>query len=45
MQILYLDSDSLPLINPEELFEWEGFQTHGTTFWPDYMGTGSINVR
>ena len=31
-----LDSDNLPLVNPETLFESKGYKKHGNLFWPDY---------
>jgi hypothetical protein len=36
MQVLVLDSDSLPLVNPETLFESTSYKKHGNLFWPDY---------
>jgi hypothetical protein len=34
LQVLLLDADSLPLINPEQLFHAEPFATSGNLFWP-----------
>ncbi|EFJ43610.1 hypothetical protein VOLCADRAFT_96259 [Volvox carteri f. nagariensis] len=34
-QVLMLDADSLPLKNPETLFEDPRFVKHGSLFWPD----------
>ena len=36
LQVLMLDSDNLPLVNPETLFESKGYKKHGNLFWPDY---------
>ena len=36
LQVLLLDADSVPLIDPLELFESEEFQTSGNLFWPDF---------
>eukprot|EP00775_Hariotina_reticulata_P003263 gene3263-3541_t len=35
-QVLLLDADSLPLIDPVELFSTEEFQSSGNLFWPDF---------
>lgn len=35
-QVLLLDADNLPLVNPEFLFESELFARHGHVFWPDF---------
>jgi hypothetical protein len=33
-QVLMLDADSLPLLNPEQLFHSEPFASSGNLFWP-----------
>ena len=38
LQILYLDADNLPLLDPGLMFDWQPFQESGCLFWPDYMG-------
>lgn len=35
-EVLLLDVDNLPLINPEALFEDPMFAAAGNLFWPDY---------
>ena len=35
-EVLLLDADNLPLIDPELLFECKEYQTTGAVFWPDY---------
>jgi len=35
-EVLLLDADNVPLVNPEFLFESEEFREHGAVFWPDY---------
>ena len=39
-----MDADSLPLVNPEHMFEWPEFQEAGSLFWPDYVGIGTEYV-
>ncbi|GME87772.1 unnamed protein product [Ambrosiozyma monospora] len=34
--VLYLDSDNIPLIEPSKLFESEKYKTHGMIVWPDF---------
>lgn len=31
-----IDGDSLPLGNPEQLFDSPVYQMHGSLFWPDF---------
>jgi hypothetical protein len=40
-EILFLDADSYPTRNPEPLFDWEDYRTHGAIFWPD-CGTSAF---
>lgn len=35
-EVLLLDADNVPLVDPEYLFETVQFREHGATFWPDY---------
>jgi hypothetical protein len=35
-EVLLLDADNVPVVNPEFLFETPQFQTTGAIFWPDY---------
>lgn len=34
-EVLYIDADNVPVINPEVLFEWPAYRQHGAVFWPD----------
>jgi hypothetical protein len=34
-EVLYIDADSLPLINPRSLFDDPGYRKTGALFWPD----------
>lgn len=40
-EILFLDADSFPIYNPEELFSSELFQTHGLITWPDFWASST----
>ncbi|KAJ1536580.1 hypothetical protein HK096_009478 [Nowakowskiella sp. JEL0078] len=42
-QLLFLDSDVLPMLNPDELFETQEFKKYGTIFWPDFWKTRRDN--
>jgi len=44
VQILYMDSDNLPLENPDHMFAWREFAENGNLFWPDYVGIGTAYV-
>jgi ADP-heptose:LPS heptosyltransferase len=35
-EVLLLDADNVPVMNPESLFETSQFQGTGAVFWPDY---------
>ena len=35
-EVLYLDSDSIPVINPDAVFDSKAFQETGAVLWPDY---------
>jgi hypothetical protein len=35
-EVLFLDADNVPVVNPEALFSNESFQATGAVFWPDY---------
>jgi alpha 1,2-mannosyltransferase len=42
-EILYLDTDSYPLRNPEYLFEGEHWKETGLLLWPDYTKSHPTN--
>jgi hypothetical protein len=44
LQVLMLDADSLPLLNPEQLFHSEPFVTAGNLFWPGRHGSSRITA-
>lgn len=35
--VILLDADNVPLIDPEELFDHESFRNTGAVFWPDLV--------
>jgi ADP-heptose:LPS heptosyltransferase len=37
-EVLLLDADNVPVVNPEFLFDMPQFQRTGAIFWPDYRG-------
>lgn len=42
-EVMYLDADNIPTVNPEFLFEFAGYKEYGTMFWPDFWRTGNEN--
>ncbi|MBI1287087.1 MAG: hypothetical protein GC178_05855 [Flavobacteriales bacterium] len=34
-EVMLLDADNVPTINPEELFDWPEYKKTGCIFWPD----------
>lgn len=36
-EVLLLDADSIPIVNPEFLFSSPEFEATGAVFWPDYL--------
>lgn len=39
-EVLFLDADNVPVVNPKFLFDSEEFQRTGAVFWPDYNCVG-----
>lgn len=35
-EVLFLDADNVPLVDPSFLFDTAPYQEHGALFWPDY---------
>lgn len=35
-EVLFLDADSMPLLNPDSLFEDHHYRNNGVVLWPDY---------
>jgi len=42
-EVLLLDSDNIPAIDPELLFESDAYKEYGTLFWPDIARTRPEN--
>jgi hypothetical protein len=42
-EILYLDSDNIPLRDPTFLFDTKEYDEYGAIFWPDYWKTSGFN--
>jgi hypothetical protein len=40
-EVLFLDADNVPVVNPEFLFDTPEFCFKGAIFWPDYAGAKS----
>ncbi|KAK9866493.1 hypothetical protein WJX84_012291 [Apatococcus fuscideae] len=43
-EVLLLDCDSMPIIDPQEAFDSLEFRKHGSMFWPDLFGKGTDRV-
>lgn len=39
-EVLYLDADTVPLIDPQVAFEWAEYRDNGSLLWPD-----SVNIK
>lgn len=37
-EILLLDADNLVMMNPDSVFDSDGYMQHGAVVWPDYWG-------
>jgi len=42
-EVLYLDSDIVPLIDPVGFFDWALYRDHGMLMWPDIMDLKAAN--
>ncbi|KAJ3319061.1 hypothetical protein HDU76_000662 [Blyttiomyces sp. JEL0837] len=42
-QVLFMDTDNYPVIDPTYLFDTPEFKTYGSVYWPDYGMTGHVN--
>ena len=43
--VLFLDTDTVPLVDPRLLFESDVYRRHGAMFWPDLWGVACRRVR
>ena len=39
-EVLFIDADNVPCVNPEFLFDAPEYQRTGAIFWPDFPGAG-----
>jgi len=44
-EVLLLDADNVPVVNPEFLFDTPQFQATGAIFWPDYPQPGREKTK
>lgn len=42
-EVLYLNSDTVPLVNPERAFEWDAYGDNGLLLWPDIVDIKQAN--
>ena len=42
-EVLFLDADTIPLVNPDAVFEWDSYTRHGALFWPDNVDLTKAN--
>jgi hypothetical protein len=43
-EVLFLDADNVPLVNPEIFFESREYRTTGAVFWPDFWPLAKQNA-
>lgn len=36
-EVLFLDADTIPLSDPEAVFDWDIYRSHRALFWPDIL--------
>jgi hypothetical protein len=42
-EVLYLDADTIPLVDPEQAFAWQPYCDNGLLLWPDLVDLKAIN--
>lgn len=42
-EVLYLDADTVPLVDPLRVFEWMEYREHGLLMWPDVIDLKASN--
>ncbi len=42
-EVLYLDSDIVPLVDPVDCFDWESYRNAGMLMWPDIVDLKAAN--
>lgn len=42
-EVLYLDADTVPLVDPQQAFGWEEYRDNGLVLWPDIVDIKATN--
>jgi Mannosyltransferase putative len=42
-EVLYLDADTIPLVDPQQAFGWETYRDNGLLLWPDIVDIKATN--
>jgi Mannosyltransferase putative len=42
-EVLYLDADTVPLVDPQVAFDWSVYRDHGLLLWPDRVNIKATN--
>jgi hypothetical protein len=42
-EVLYLDADTVPLVDPQAAFEWSEYRDNGLLLWPDLVDIKATN--
>jgi hypothetical protein len=42
-EVLYLDADTVPLVDPDQAFGWEAYRDNGLLLWPDIVDIKETN--
>jgi hypothetical protein len=42
-EVLYLDADTVPLVDPEQAFAWAAYMDNGLLLWPDAVDVKATN--
>jgi hypothetical protein len=42
-EVLYLDADTVPFVDPQVAFEWDEYRDNGLLLWPDAVNIAATN--
>jgi Mannosyltransferase putative len=42
-EVLYLDADTVPLVDVSRIFSWDLYRKHGMVMWPDIVDLTAVN--
>ena len=42
-EVLYLDADTVPLVDPQQAFSWDAYRDNGLLLWPDIVNIKATN--